>query len=310
MGSGFACSSCVKAPKSRASSSRWRLNTTALTRGFAALAIGVVIMPTAMVGAAWALAASLQARSDIRSTVAYVPPADRLTWPGRTAAGMAGNWLTDPSDDTITAGSFAPAAYQLSSIDTTAIEITALNLAAVAPVEMTLDDAVAPPLPRSRPKLAALNPADGLPNLAPGADDGRTAVYDISARTVYLPNGERLEAHSGIGRMMDDPKFVHVRMRGATPPNTYTLNLRERSFHGVQAIRLTPVSEKEMFGRDGMLAHSYLLGPSGQSHGCVVFKDYGRFLRAFQRGDITHMIVVPRLPQAPNFANCARNAAL
>ena len=65
-----------------------------------------------------------------------------------------------------------------------------------------------------------------------------------------------------------------------------------------------------MFGRDGMLAHSYYWAPADSRTRCVVFKDYGRFLRAFQRGDITHMIVVPRLPQAPNFANRARNAAL
>ena len=35
---------------------------------------------------------------------------------------------------------------------------------------------------------------------APGAGYDRfTAVYDISARTVYLPDGTRLEAHSGLG---------------------------------------------------------------------------------------------------------------
>ena len=51
----------------------------------------------------------------------------------------------------------------------------------------------------------------------PGVDD-KTAVYDISARAVYLPNGQKLEAHSGLGVKMDDPRYVHVRMRGATPP--------------------------------------------------------------------------------------------
>jgi hypothetical protein len=30
-------------------------------------------------------------------------------------------------------------------------------------------------------------------------NDGRTAIYDLTARTVYLPNGRRLEAHSGFG---------------------------------------------------------------------------------------------------------------
>jgi hypothetical protein len=46
-----------------------------------------------------------------------------------------------------------------------------------------------------------------------------TAVYDISAHTVYLPDGTKLEAHSGRGGRLDDPRYVHEHMRGATPPN-------------------------------------------------------------------------------------------
>src|SRR5262249_60620304 len=75
----------------------------------------------------------------------------------------------------------------------------------------------------------------------PLEDDGRTAIYDITARTVYLPSGRRLEAHSGFGDLMDNARHVHVRMQGATPPNVYNLTLRERLFHGVRAIRLNPV---------------------------------------------------------------------
>ena len=37
-------------------------------------------------------------------------------------------------------------------------------------------------------------------------------------------------------------------------------------------------------GRDGMLAHSYMLGPSGQSNGCVSFSDYSAFLEALPEG--------------------------
>ncbi len=52
---------------------------------------------------------------------------------------------------------------------------------------------------------------------------------------VYMPDGTKLEAHSGLGDKLDDPRFVHVRMRGATPPHLYDLTLRESLFHGVQA---------------------------------------------------------------------------
>jgi hypothetical protein len=99
----------------------------------------------------------------------------------------------------------------------------------------------------------------------PLEDDGRTAIYDITARTVYPPSGRRLEAHSGFGDLMDNPRQVHVRMRGSTPPNVYKLTLREQLFHGVRTIRLNPVDGSRMYGRAGILAHSYMLGPNGQS---------------------------------------------
>jgi hypothetical protein len=126
----------------------------------------------------------------------------------------------------------------------------------------------------------------------------RAALYDIEAHTVYMPNGERLEAHSGIGRRKDDPRYVHDRNRGATPPHIYDLGLRRRLFHGVVALRLQPVGDGNMFGRAGMLAHSYMLGPRGDSHGCVVFKDYPRFLQAFRSGEVVRLVVVRHLGDA------------
>jgi hypothetical protein len=127
------------------------------------------------------------------------------------------------------------------------------------------------------------------------AADKHTAVYDISAHTVYLPDGERLEAHSGLGDKMDDPSFIKVRMRGPTPPNVYDLTLREEIFHGVRAIRLNPVDDDKMYGRAGMLAHTYMLGENGQSNGCVSFKDYQKFLRAFLDGKVDRLVVVAKL---------------
>ncbi|AZO77349.1 MULTISPECIES: DUF2778 domain-containing protein [unclassified Bosea (in: a-proteobacteria)] len=122
---------------------------------------------------------------------------------------------------------------------------------------------------------------------------GKTAVYDISARVVYLPNGERLEANSGLGDKMNDLRFVHVRMHGPTPPHVYNLTERESLFHGVRAIRMHPVGGSgKIFGRAGLLVHNYLLGPRGDSNGCVSVKDYERFLQAFLRGEIKQLVVV------------------
>jgi Tlde1 domain len=123
--------------------------------------------------------------------------------------------------------------------------------------------------------------------------DGQTAVYDIAARTVYMPDGTRLEAHSGLREHLDDPRYVNLRMRGATPPHTYELTPRETLFHGVPALRLIPVGgEGAIFGRSGLLAHTYMLGPNGDSNGCVSFKDYYAFLRAYQNGKVKRLVVV------------------
>jgi hypothetical protein len=131
-------------------------------------------------------------------------------------------------------------------------------------------------------------------------DTSRTAIYDITARTVYLPNGRRLEAHSGLGDHMDDPRYAHMRMTGPTPPNVYNLRMRESLFHGVRAIRLVPTDSSKMHGRAGILAHSYMLGPSGQSNGCVSFDNYQAFLDAFERGEVSRLVVVERLADAPS----------
>ena len=136
--------------------------------------------------------------------------------------------------------------------------------------------------------------ASPMGNAAPY--DRQTAVYDISARTVYLPDGSKLEAHSGLGSKLDDPRYVHVKMAGATPPHVYELEPREALFHGVAALRLKPVGgEDAIFGRTGLLAHTYMLGPNGDSNGCVSFKDYDAFLNAYRNGGIKRLAVVARV---------------
>lgn len=150
-----------------------------------------------------------------------------------------------------------------------------------------------------RVTLASLAPDGGLfgrrPDLASLGYDNVTAVYDISARAVYMPDGSKLEAHSGFGSLMDDPAHVNEPNIGATPPNVYDLKPRETLFHGVQALRMIPVGDNDTLGRSGLLAHSYMLGPNGASNGCVSIKDYEKFLRAYTNGEIRRLVVVPRL---------------
>jgi hypothetical protein len=126
--------------------------------------------------------------------------------------------------------------------------------------------------------------------------DRSTAVYDISAHMVYLPDGSKLEAHSGLGSELDDPRSAHIRMRGVTPPHLYDLTPREALFHGVPALRLNPVGgEGTIYGRSGLLAHTFMLGPNGDSNGCVSFRDYNAFLNAYRNQGIKRLAVVARI---------------
>lgn len=184
-----------------------------------------------------------------------------------------------------------------------------LSGGAAAPRAVTQSARGAVPLPASSPLSTAKKPpvrvAEAVddsstpPASTPADDDQHTAIYDIAARKVYMPNGRTLEAHSGLGSHMDDPRYVSERDRGPTPPNVYDLSLRGETFHGVRALRLTPVGGGNMFGRDGMLAHSYMLGPNGQSNGCVSFTDYPAFLNAYLNGEVTRLVVVDHLANPP-----------
>jgi hypothetical protein len=153
----------------------------------------------------------------------------------------------------------------------------------------------------ANPSKKPLRVAEGLEDtISPPDAEDHTAIYDIAAHTVYLPNGQKLEAHSGLGGHLDNPRFVSEKNWGPTPPNVYDLTLRQELFHGVRALRLIPVGSGNMFGRDGMLAHSYMLGPNGQSNGCVSFKEYPAFLNAYLSGQVTRLVVVEHLSNPPS----------
>ncbi len=228
----------------------------------------------------------------------------------------------------------APGSMQFAELTPAATPASAPPASLKRPPEIAPERAVGVPLPKPHPapRAIALSAAgEAVTQVAPGAAppasslamrvapqpapdtstplpgrDSRTAVYDIAAHTVYLPNGDKLEAHSGLGNKLDDPRYVRVKNRGPTPPNVYDLALREQPFHGVRAIRLNPVDEGKMFGRDGMLAHSYMLGSNGQSNGCVSFKEYPKFLHAVLRGEVNRLVVVQSLGGKPALTTIAR----
>lgn len=302
-------------------SPRYRRSSVAVI-GAATVASAWLIAAAVGLTAAWTLAASLHARFAVRTMapMAFQVAAAFPDPSARRAAALADlpRVLTarDAAQD-VAVGTQQPDAWAWTSPPVGAMPLSAQAPLAAAmrlPPPPAKPEAAAP----ASDRVAALPPpqpaAKTRARSAEGRDDSislpdrdsRTAIYDIAGQAVYLPNGDRLEAHSGLGSKRDDPRYVSVKNRGATPPNTYRLVLREQLFHGVRAIRLVPASDNNMFGRDGILAHSYMLGPSGQSNGCISFRNYPAFLRAFLNGEVERLVVVARLHPGTERAARAR----
>jgi hypothetical protein len=236
------------------------------------------VLASSFIGEVWAPGAPVRPATD--------PDPPRAAVPRVTIAAAAPRRDARPGISGATSKRQSEPGFQLASASSTSLTL------AYAPSKSASDSAnTGSPLKGLAPKES-----DPLADI----DTSRTAIYDITARTVYLPNGRRLEAHSGLGDHMDDPRYVNARGTGPTPPNVYELKMREALFHGVRAIRLVPSDTSKMYGRDGILAHSYLLGPNGQSNGCVSFSDYAAFLEAFQRGEVNRLVVVEHLADAPS----------
>ena len=76
----------------------------------------------------------------------------------------------------------------------------------------------APPPANVAKKQLRLAEALDEDSISPSDAEGHTAIYDIAAHTVYLPNGQKLEAHSGLGGHLDDARYVSEKDRGPTEP--------------------------------------------------------------------------------------------
>lgn len=276
-----------------------------------------------------ALAATAESNRRAMAAAALVPPAAVASGPASKVASLASDKSMAETYGLTTAYAAATPAREVvpSAVDPRVPFDEVLADAAQAREDKQMLEDV--PLPVTRPEIAALpeKPADRVQKPAPKVqasinrekplieeDTGWSlfsrkpklpgrgiAVYDISAGVVYMPSGEKLEAHSGRGKMRDDPRYVKVKNRGPTPPNIYNLSMRESRFHGVEAIRMLPHDGRNKHGRDGFLTHTYLLRVRGDSSGCVVFKDYNRFLNAFKRGEVKKLIVVPRMAELPSY---------
>jgi hypothetical protein len=278
---------------------------TGLAATVAILATGFVLSSREQRGAAAAMPASPVARVTVlaiarpsveRPAVRPVEQAPGLSFADRFAG--APLWETAYNNTARTEPRAAYASVQAPAQARRAVDAVEA-VAARAPTYALASASDSVPLPAAPSETRARPMTIASAVTAFGEPDSKIAIYDIAAHTVYMPNGDTLEAHSGLGERLDNPRFVNVKNRGPTPPNVYKMSLRERAFHGVRAIRLNPVDETKMYGRDGMLAHTYMLRNRGHSNGCVVFGNYQAFLAAFLRGDVDRLVVVERLDRKP-----------
>ena len=306
--------------------------------GLGAVATVGVLVATIMLAAAWIVNTVVATNPVVHASATMGPGAltlvqDAPNFANAPAVTFDDRWPRTTASMQASAMPLLPQQTQVAQLTPAVAPISAPDSAPPLPPKRPSERANSVPLPRPHPAqhdiaLAAVGPigsqtepqvAAATPSLPPASAvekraapqeahnkqialpdaDSRTAVYDISARTVYLPNGQKLEAHSGLGDKLDDPRYVKVRMRGPTPPNVYDLTLREELFHGVRAIRLNPVDDDKMFGRAGMLAHTYMLGANGQSNGCVSFRNYDKFLQAYLKGEVDRLVVVAHRGSAP-----------
>ncbi|MBB3772636.1 hypothetical protein FHS55_003257 [Angulomicrobium tetraedrale] len=228
-------------------------------------------------------------------TVSAVPlPMANPLYAGRVMPG-------DEPEDTLTLAPLPPKKPLLPlAAAPTAASTSASASAELAMLPPTMEEDIAPDEPSTPPAAAPPEVSDEL--RLPTAGD-KYAIYDIRAKKLYMPGGKKLEAHSGYGDKFDDPRHVAVKMLGPTPPNRYKLTMREARFHGVEAVRMTPIGDGKMYGRNGILVHPYMLGPRGDSNGCVSVAEYETFLAAFKRGQVNEMIVVESMPKTSTPSN-------
>src|ERR1700753_1977224 len=155
------------------------------------------------------------------------------------------------------------------------------------------------PMRRLIPAARACSPrpAPTSPRWAPAHSTIARAPSTTSPRTwAIFAAATKPRAISARAPSLDDPRSANIKMRGVTPPHLYDLKPREALFHGVAALRLNPVGgEASIYGRAGLLAHTFMLGPNGDSNGCVSFRDYNAFLNAYRNKGVRRLAVVAHL---------------
>ena len=143
--------------------------------------------------------------------------------------------------------------------------------------------------------LAYAAPDDaGLVGNIAGRYDQWTAVYDISAHKVYLPDGSVLPFRPRQRARRSGVTPTNV--QGSTPVNVYDLKPRETLLHGVEAIRLDPSGRVPRARPQRLFGPHLHAWPQWDSFGCVLAPATTTpSSRRFKEQKIKHLAVVASL---------------
>ena len=209
-----------------------------------------------------------------------------------------------------------PAELRLSAIQTApqaALRrpVAANTTSAVAPavsdnrslIEKMFDQRPASGPQASGPALAYAVPEGGVTGIARSVISGgqsgynrRTAIYDISAHTVYLPNGATAGGAFGSRRRDRTIRASCMKECAGRRHQMFTSLLRANSFFmGFKRCVSNPSARAIFSDAPDFWRILICSCANGASNGCVSFKNYDAFLQAYQNGEIKHLAVVAHL---------------
>lgn len=98
-------------------------------------------------------------------------------------------------------------------------------------------------------------------------------TYDQSTGRLISREGERIgEGYSGAPTARNNPTKENVHNVGPIPRGTYEIGKPvDTVTHGPFVLRLSPIQDNEMYGRDGFLIHGdSVVEPGTASTGCII----------------------------------------
>lgn len=122
------------------------------------------------------------------------------------------------------------------------------------------------------------NPASKIQNIVIFSQSSGTFTFTKIIDGAIQATEEIGTGWSGCGEGKNNPEKQEVRSVGPLPRGRYKVGPPKQESTGPYSLRLTPLPETEMYGRDGFLCHGPSKGTNygEESHGCPILARAGR----------------------------------